>query len=974
METVPGVEYIVLHLAVIARTRAGQVVHVSATPANEGEGSSSNLFSCRLFAHKMLPMVTTPQDWPLWTTAQPIIILREKLYIYRYTILDGSTVLGHEQRVRAALPRSVNCLSSDVLGEFADKIFTKVLSVPKRKHNGAAFDIESNLEARVHIVCFHLPVRLKKSKLFTWQASWGESLIARTEGSVSNDLETQWFGTVCGARSDGLAVEAEDYDSIRTALQLMKCTPLFVPLSTYHRAYLGFCKQILWPSFHNVDILDLTCACWNPNYSDPAHVWDQSVTEHWWEAYVDLNQSFSEELLRKVRDHDVIWVHDYHLMLLPSMLSSNYVSTSQSRINIIFFLHIPFPTSQIFRSLTRGKDLLNGIVGADVVGFHAFDHARHFLNACKRLMGVTHRSVSGGLTGVEYLGRTVMVVVRHVSIEPHEIALALSEDAAGTKFGVIKQGTPFYQIAIDEGRKLLAGVDTCQRLSGVALKLLAFERFLWDYEHWRGQVALVQLVLQEGKRVDDECRTLSEISKLVARINTLFPGAVYYEVTKIGLALHERLALWRQSSIFVSTAIREGLNLAPFEYIFSRQDPLSPGLVLASEFSATAALLNGALRLNPFDLTGTAAAFDAAMSMSENERARRHARDLPYVLSRPSGKWTREILQDMWLCSSEPIQLLKVYWNRVKFVPWLTGHPSAAKTVFDGSYDTTFSFYRSVAQRIVLCDFDGNAVERGEKFATYLKPNLSPCAPLHAMSDLPFDVVKALLTLREDTSCNALAVSDISMEALMTTFCWSSIGLVACYAVHFSPPCPTDAISTLEARLQPQRIWDSGDCEIDWSRTKQAAIPLLKWFTARTSGSWILRRDPGVAWSYYRTDPEWGRVQASQLMQELHHLIAVHSVVVRHGNGIIELAPRQGHKRNMVSHILDADRPYSSSADFILCACDDEDMLESVQDCVANVQQKRYLLSLAVGTKLSVAFSVLASPDQRQVMKALRAG
>jgi len=388
---------------------------------------------------------------------------------------------------------------------------------------------------------------------------------------------------------------------------------------------------------------------------------------------------------------------------------------------------------------------------------------------------------------------------------------------------------------------------------------------------------------------------------------------------------------------------------------------LSPGLVLASEFSATAALLNGALRLNPFDLPGTAAAFDAAMSMSENERARRHARDLPYVLSRPSGKWTREILQDMWLCSSQPVQLPKLYRNEVKFVPSLTGHPNAAKTVFDGSHDTTFSFSRSVASRTVLCDFDGDVVECGEKFATYLKPNVSPRVPLHAMSDLPFDVVRTLLTLREDTCCNALAVSDVSMEALMTTFCWSSIGLVACYAVHFSPPCPTDAMSTSETLLQPQRIWAFGDSEIDWSRTKQAAIPLLKWFTARTSGSRILQRDPGIAWSYYRTDPEWGRVQASQLMQELHHLMAVHSVVVRHMNGMIELAPRQRNKRNVVNRFLHAQRPQcSSNADVILYACADEDVLASLQDCVAEVREKKFLLSSTVGRQLSVAFSVLA--------------
>mmetsp|Transcript_2591 Transcript_2591/g.8707 ORF Transcript_2591/g.8707 Transcript_2591/m.8707 type:complete len:999 (-) Transcript_2591:401-3397(-) len=957
----PGGEYSRLHLAVIARTRAGQGIHVSTRPTDleEADGDLSTY-------QKTLPLVTTAQDWPLWSTTQPVIVLRDKLHMYRYSLFDGSTLLGHERRVRAVLPQNVNWRTSDVMGDFVGTTLNSVLEVSEASYPAASLKMEQHNRACVHIVCFHLPVRLEKKA--KWQATWDQSLIARTEGSVSNDLETQWFGTVFGARSDGMGVAVEDYDNIQAALQDMKCTPLFFPMSVYQGAYLGFCKQILWPSFHNVDILDLTCACWNPTYSDPAHVWDQSVTEHWWEAYVDLNRAFCTELHRKVKDDDVIWVHDYHLMLLPSMLSAKYVGASaQSRINIIFFLHIPFPTSQIFRSLTRGKDLLTGIIGANVVGFHAFDHARHFLNACKRLMGVTHRSALGGLTGVEYLGRTVMVVVRHVSIEPKEIATVLCEGPV-TNSDSGNSEVPFYQAAIEEGRHMLAGVDTCQRLSGIPLKLLAFERFLWDYEHWRGRVALVQLALQEEKRLDDEYRTSSEIDKLVARINTLFPGAVYCKVTKIGLSRHERLQLWRRSSVFVSTAIREGLNLAPFEYIFTHQQPCSPGLVLASEFSATASLLNGALRLNPFDLAGTAAAFDTAMSMPQSERARRHARDLPYVLSRPSGKWTREILHDMWLSSNQPCQLREMTSRVDKLVCEQTRASDVVASIMDGAFETLGSACGIATRRIVLLDFGGIVDRRGENIATYLKPNLSrQNFPLHVTRALPCATDEALLALSMDLTTDVNVVSDVSMDALMATLCWSSIGLVASGGMYFSRPSPTGPLNPAsQPRLQSQRIWGFDDCDIDWSRVNQTAIPILKWFTARTNGSCILQRDLGIAWSYYRTDPEWGREQASKLMHELDRLIAVHNVEVRHADGIIELIPRQCRKCKVVSRILDQSKPpLGGLSDFIVCISDDAGVIETVYSIVADHRPSRCLFISTIGKKSSISFSFL--PDHHQV-------
>jgi trehalose 6-phosphate synthase/phosphatase len=147
--------------------------------------------------------------------------------------------------------------------------------------------------------------------------------------------------------------------------------------------------------------------------------WDQSKLEGWWEAYQQINRLVANVMIDLVKLNDIIWVHDYHLSLLPQFLEELEVQKAGRVMSRkVFFLHIPFPTSQIFRELECGEAILQGILHANVVGFHAFDHARHFLNAAKRILGLDYESMVGGLIGVHFHGKTVLVTISNVSIEP----------------------------------------------------------------------------------------------------------------------------------------------------------------------------------------------------------------------------------------------------------------------------------------------------------------------------------------------------------------------------------------------------------------------------------------------------------------------------------------------------------------------------------------------------------------------------
>ncbi|KAJ1461111.1 glycosyltransferase family 20-domain-containing protein [Pelagophyceae sp. CCMP2097] len=981
--------YTKLYLYVTAKTLRGQTVHVSAS------SSSSSLDGAAI------PLVTSPSEWPVWRTLTPIIVSRGVAHHYHYSLGAGQAGAQPEaDAARVVVAAEAEMHVRDVFGCFdeADDVYAQVNEAMLLQRTDSS-DLEP-VFSRVMICCYHLPVRVFKVE-GQWRAVWGESLIARTEGSIADETEAMWLGTV--TPEGGETLSCDDEAEIEACLAPMRCVPLFSEHATL--AYQGFCKQVLWPSFHNVDMLDQSGACWKADVADPAEKWDQAATgAAWWSAYERMNNDFCDALLKIVKEGDTVWVHDYHLMLLPSLLAEAAMfradaATVRRKARIVFFLHIPFPTSQIFRSLIRGGELLHGVAGADVVGFHVFDHARHFLNACKRLMGLLPKSVQGGITGVEYKGRTVMVVVRHVSIEPEVVTAALeSEETADAACRLVA--------SLEEngsgGRPLLlASIDSCQRLSGIALKLAAYERFLNESPHWVNQVVLVQYATRGSTRLEDEQRTSAELVKIVDRITAIYPGSILYkELPTSAVKLTERLALWQQATVLVGTAIREGHSLAPFEYVLARR--ARPGVVLASEFSATASLLNGAVRLNPFDVADTAGAFDTALGMPAAERAARHARDLPYVLSRPSGKWTRDILKDMWLV------------NRQKRV---CPDGDEAHAVIPLNMEALKRAFTNAKRKVLVFDFGGTLVKKGPPMGIYHKRNLGPSLLLNSQSTdhlvcstsvkalkavasisnpdrqcaledgeapvveeaeyphaLPEALSAALSKLCQDDATTIYVVSGATMHALTSSLGeWPKIGLAAnnglCYA-------------------RPQQAWDKKrnfdfyDYGTDWEHVKRVALPIFRRYTARTNGSEILAREPGIAWSYYRSDPEWGRIQAAQVIGELERELAPLDVVVHQFDGMIEMVPKRAHKGNVVKEILrEASAPSPGDAegvrpDFILCCGDglgDEKMFSSVYSSLADATAQEYAtqhtFTITVGKKPSRALFYLR--DHAHVVETL---
>ena len=235
----------------------------------------------------------------------------------------------------------------------------------------------------------------------------------------------------------------------------------------------------------------------------------------------------------------------------------------------------------------------------------------------------------------------MLVTVSNVSVE-YDIIEALME------FPSVKEQAEALQRK-HSGRSIISGIDVAQRLSGVSYKLLAFERLLTDYPVWQSKVVLLQRCLIPGARRIDEADTINEVRLLVQRIRKSFgPEVIDYE-EQVGSVypIDQRLAIWISSHVMMHTPLREGLNLCPLEYVFTHKEPAEPGSVIASEFSAVSSILNGALRVNPYDVQMCVTSIDCALSMSQSERDARRGRDIDFVSNAPSGLWTRNVLRDL---------------------------------------------------------------------------------------------------------------------------------------------------------------------------------------------------------------------------------------------------------------------------------------------------------------------------------------
>ena len=367
-----------------------------------------------------------------------------------------------------------------------------------------------------------------------------------------------------------------------------------------------------------------------------------------WAAYNTVNRRFAEVVVQCFNEGDLVWIHGFHLLILPSYLTRRI---PMAKVGI--FLHTPFPSSEIFRTLWCREDLLRGMLNADQVGFHLFEYARHFLTSCRRLLGLNYGMIpdaSGGHTlAIDTNGRHVAVTSIHAGVEPPVLNQILSHQVTIERAATIRNR--FY------GKTVFCAIDRMESLKGIPLKLLGLERFLRRCPEWVGKLVLIQIGISAFERGDDYVKTKNEVTEIVNKINQTWPGTVQFqECPESEMRLQQRMALLRAADVVLVTPVRDGLNLIPLEFTIAHQDALTPegkqdgrrrGLCILSEFSSCTRVMRGALHVNPWKISEIANAFNQALHMTEDERMRRLSTASEFVTRVTTQRWALAVMLDL---------------------------------------------------------------------------------------------------------------------------------------------------------------------------------------------------------------------------------------------------------------------------------------------------------------------------------------
>ncbi len=581
-----------------------------------------------------------------------------------------------------------------------------------------------------------------------------------------------------------------------------------------------------------------------------------------WEDYVRMNQAFADRILQIYQPGDIVWIHDYHLMMLPSMLRQRI-----PHIYIGFFLHIPFPSSEYMRCLPRRKDILTGALGATMIGFQSYSFSRHFNSCCKRILGFESSSA-----GVDAYGAHVAVDVFPIGID----VATVQKQAFGDP--IIEQNMRALK-KMYAGKKIIVGRDRLDTVRGVAQKLMAFEIFLERYPEWREKVVLIQVtsptsVLED--KVDGAHKIEHKISNLVSRINGEYGSLSHSPVQHYPqyLSSQEYFALLRIADVGLITSVRDGMNTTSLEYVICQKNNHGP--LILSEFSGTAASLGNAIHINPWDLGGVADASKKALEMPPTQKQSDHEKLYNYVTTHTVTTWSNSFLKRLLTNLTS--------FNQSDLTPALDRNRMITQ-------------YHSAKKRLFMFDYDGTLTP------IVKDPNAA----------IPSDkVIRTLKALAADPRNHVWIISGRDSAFLGE---WmghiSELGLSAEHGCFMRRPGSEE--------------WDNLTATMNMGWQKEV-MDVFTHYTERTQGSWIEKKRVALTWHYRQVDPDFGAFQAKECKKELEDKVATNwDVDVMSGKANLEVRPRFVNKGYIATTLIN-EYGYARGEppEFVLCLGDDQ--------------------------------------------------
>ncbi|KAG8720040.1 Trehalose-6-P synthase/phosphatase complex synthase subunit [Ceratobasidium sp. 394] len=491
---------------------------------------------------------------------------------------------------------------------------------------------------RLIVVSNRLPITISRDAKGEYHFKMSSGGLVSALSGCKKSMSFIWIGWT------GLFIPPKDRALVdKRLMEEYSCQAVYLDDDLADRHYNGFSNSILWPLFHY-------------------HPGEMNFDEANWLAYRQANLKFAEAIRGLVRSRDMVWVQDYHLMLLPMLLrglvdgpgkDGSLTQTELAKIKegiveetpevehevlsnvkIGFFLHTPFPSSEIYRILPVRREILLGILYSDLIGFHTYDYARHFLSSCTRILGAPTMP-----NGIEFEGRYSRVGTFPIGIDPDQFISNLEKPAVKERIAALEQRF--------KGVKIIVGVDRLDYIKGVPQKLHALEVFLTEHPEWIGKVVLVQLAVPSRQDVEEYQNLRSTVNELVGRINGRFGTVEFMPIHFMhkSLAFEELCALYAVSDVCLVSSTRDGMNLVSYEYIACQQE--RQGSMILSEFAGAAQSLNGSIVVNPWDSQQVADAIHQAVTMSPGVRAENHKKLFKYINKYSAAYWGTSFVGEM---------------------------------------------------------------------------------------------------------------------------------------------------------------------------------------------------------------------------------------------------------------------------------------------------------------------------------------
>lgn len=684
------------------------------------------------------------------------------------------------------------------------------------------------------IVSNRLPIQLSKlENSFDITSSSGG--LATGVNSIRDD-NSVWIGW-SGVKSEEFTTKSNN--CIKKILKEQNLIQVELSSIEIENYYYGLSNKSLWPLFHYF----IDYSKFNDNH---------------WDTYFKVNKKFCDAVVSNVEKNGTVWVHDYQLMLLPKMIRD-----LRPDLSIGFFLHIPFPSYEIFRIFPRRKELLEGILGADLVGFHTYNYERHFLSSIKRIL---RKEVNFNRISHDSREIAVNTFPMGIDYEKFHNAAKTHERLKKSQESNLKKQLDLHKKSSQKG-KLILSIDRLDYTKGIINRVKAFEIFLEKYPQYLGKVRLVMLTVPSRSDVSDYKNLKKETDELVGRINGKFATVNWTPIWYYYRAMNfdDLIDLYMNSDIAMITPLRDGMNLVAKEFVSTRVN--LDGVLILSEMAGASIELFDSILVNPFDLDQMSESILKALEMPAREQKRRMLTMQKRLSRYTVQRWAKDFINSLSKKSSINLEKETIEINK-----------TIEKTIYKK--------FKKSFKKVLFLDYDG----------TLVKFNNDP-----ELAVPNKNLLKLLKSINLKDKTEVFIVSGRDQFFLDKWFGKLNINLVAEHGNFIK-------------YADSSKWFSKNNDDLEW---KNDVSPIFESFTDNTPGTFIENKKNTLVWHYRKTDPELAKRRIMELKTVLSSLIS-ENISVIDGNKALEVTNLSINKGNIINELLS-----NENYDFIFCCGDD---------------------------------------------------